>query len=244
MTFVSKSSFFLTGVVAGVTLGAYLTSQFRRQRIRERMRASYLNWLNQQSSQNNRHSSSNDSSTNENQDPSFTQPQLQKPIPATQIKGIPLDHNVDSSSSCGATMRIIASPDIALTSSLHGVHFTLPPKTRTRPREAKGVEIYYVLHGSGVLMRDGGVVDGDSSAVCSGDVTVVNPWSVRWIENKSTRENLTFLRVADGGNHYSEEGYDAVVMTSSSTTTTMDRVMDGIKSMGTVITDHAPRIGK
>ena len=50
------------------------------------------------------------------------------------------------------TLRILASPNIALTSSLYVGYITLPPHSKMMARPSKGVEVYYVLQGTGVLI--------------------------------------------------------------------------------------------
>eukprot|EP00957_Ditylum_brightwellii_P119471 9115061-Ditylum_brightwellii.AAC.1 len=120
---------------------------------------------------------------------------LDVPVPAFSIKGEPIGGE--------AIMRIIADPDTTLTSSLHIGLITLLPGTKMRPRESKGVEVYYILQGTGTLWSDGN----DDYCMSNGDVVVVNPWSVRYMSNKGW-EVLSFLRIADGGTAYKEEGYD------------------------------------
>ena len=72
-----------------------------------------------------------------------------------------------------ASMRILASPNSLISSTLHASQFTLPPGSRTRPREAKGAEFYYVLQGCGIFTTNG---EEQSRTVTKGDVLLVNPW--------------------------------------------------------------------
>jgi len=192
---------FLLGVITGGCVVLTVERIIAKRRIRARMRNSYLAWL--QSSESD--ISDELASSNDVNSPSaLTNNYLHYPTPAQNINYKCLSPEEDLKD---ATLRTISSPMCSLTSSLHTVVICLPGGSQMRSRESKGLEIYYILEGSGYFMRD----NCDEMKVSKGEVFSINPFTVRCLKNKQN-ENLIFIRASDNGEEYcSEVNYDAVI---------------------------------
>eukprot|EP00816_Leptocylindrus_hargravesii_P009127 CAMPEP_0196810396 /NCGR_PEP_ID=MMETSP1362-20130617/10225_1 /TAXON_ID=163516 /ORGANISM="Leptocylindrus danicus, Strain CCMP1856" /LENGTH=279 /DNA_ID=CAMNT_0042185377 /DNA_START=160 /DNA_END=999 /DNA_ORIENTATION=- len=231
---------FAFGIAIGMTIYGIGSSQIRRHRIRERMRASYIAWakrlrqsgtplasmpyaimsyLFQLSLDDNEHDG-----TEANNSLSMTKAAIadhNQVTEALQLKATPI-----GALNCpDATKRILGSPSISLTSTLHCCLITLPSYSRLRSQEARGVEIYYILDGSSVLCRAGE----EDVQIHRGDTFTVNPFVQRHIINKG-RNELVFFRVSDGGSECDDDEYDFVVKLDNARRRTVDLILEGFSA--------------
>jgi len=179
-------------------LYAYIDNKIRRYRIRERTRA----WLYSQQTELifteenidvNKSDFIEEQESKENLDESIGNKNQKDygiliPTPAKNLPSILLSENDEF---VNATMRILACPKMpsALTSSLYVLMITLPFGSKMEMREAKGVEIYYVLQGRGKLFQmvkynfsrdeedeSDQQYEEHVSTINSGKTFLVNPW--------------------------------------------------------------------
>lgn len=205
---------FSVGVVAGLTLGAYLASEVKRNRVKERMRATCSTWLKSMNTD------ESQSSTEDTEETTPLEPNLLDPISSKDIDG----KSIGSSS----LLQILVDPNNALTSNLHSARITLKSGTRTRPRESKGVELFYILQGVGYFSRDGN----EAQKMVANDLVVVNPWTVRSMTNNGSAD-LIFLRICDSGNQCNEEGFDVVAAVESGGT--QKAIRDAMSKIGSAL---------
>lgn len=138
-----------------------------------------------------------------------------------QLETIPIGLNCPN-----ATKRILGSPSLSLTSTLHCCLITIPSNSQLRSREARGVEIYYVLDGSSVLCRD----CEEDVRIRKGDTFIVNPFVQRHVINKG-RNDLVFLRVSDGGSECDDDEFDVVVKLAMARRRTADLVLEAFSML-------------
>lgn len=143
----------------------------------------------------------------------------------------------------------IISPDISL-SSLWVSTICLPPKHELTIQRATGMELFYVLQGTGEWGSQAHVgeekePDSNNSTTIKpirhGDALILEPNSTRWFANTSSTENLILLRSSDAGHLHRKQGYDHVVPSSSRTTAAATSQMSaaltsGIQQMGGYLT--------
>jgi len=194
-----QTTTFTIGLVLGLGVGAYVVVQVRRRRFIERMRSYYHVWVIQQSPRENDTRVANEEGHLKNIQIIKANSHQEKSRIRQLLEG------------SGSTSQLLASPETCLTSTMHASLLTITPQTKTMPREAKGAEIYFVVQGKGNFIVSG---HEPGHSVSVKDVIIINPWSVRAIQNSAMTENLVLIRVADAGSEYDEEGYDAVSPTN------------------------------
>jgi mannose-6-phosphate isomerase-like protein (cupin superfamily) len=138
-------------------------------------------------------------------------------------------------------VREIVSCRTAATRTLHGVTLTVRPGREMSPSRSRGVELYYVLSGSGVVSQQGIV---DTSPIRAGDCFIVDLGKMRWIANPDAiAEDLVLLRVSDGGGPSATGclGFGDVVRLDPnrrSATTTLEAIKDGVRQAHSMARDY------
>ena len=92
----------------------------------------------------------------------------------------------------GTRLRELLHPDkadLALRYSL--AHATLPPGAASTPHQLRTSEVYYLLHGEGLMH-----VGDEATAVRAGHTVYIPPGATQWIENTSDGD-LVFLCIVD-----------------------------------------------
>ena len=127
----------------------------------------------------------------------------------------------------GAFKRTITSPSTALSSTLHISMISLPSYSQTKQQEAKGLEVYVVMDGNGLVYQNE-----ESAQVHSGKSFTINPYSTFCIVNKS-RHELTYLRISDGGESYDNDEFDIAskIISSKKRRKTLDLLLDGLSKL-------------
>jgi mannose-6-phosphate isomerase-like protein (cupin superfamily) len=139
------------------------------------------------------------------------------------------------------SVREIVSSRTASTRCLHGVTVTIRPGREMSPSRSRGVELYYVLSGSGVVSQQGIV---DTSPIRAGDCFVVDLGRMRWIANPDAiAEDLVLLRVSDGGGPGATGcvGFGDVIRLDPnwrSATTTLEAIKDGVRQAHSMARDY------
>lgn len=110
-------------------------------------------------------------------------------------------------SSSDGEVRLLLSPNTALTPSLHVSVVSLQPSCEMSTQRACGVEFYYVLSGTGFFSQQTVV---ETNKISKGDCFVVDSGSMRWIINRGSPEVLLLLRATDGGIRYSSPTNDRI----------------------------------
>lgn len=72
----------------------------------------------------------------------------------------------------GAGLRSLVSPNTAATSTLVCSALSLPPGSQMAPRQAVGVELYYVVQGTGILAKE----NNEEVSIARGEAILVDPW--------------------------------------------------------------------
>lgn len=156
-----------------------------------------------------------------------------------------------------SAVATIISTDISLTSSLWVSTICLPPKHELILERASGMEIFYVLQGTGEWGSQAihtaktesdpeSSIDNSTtirSPIHQGDALILEPTSPRWFANTSATGNLILLRSSDAGHFHRNYDYDRVVSSSSragAVTTAAGQVSatlsSGIQQMGKYVT--------
>jgi mannose-6-phosphate isomerase-like protein (cupin superfamily) len=139
------------------------------------------------------------------------------------------------------SVREVVSCRTAATQTLHGVTLTIRPGREMSPSRSRGVELYYVLSGSGVVSQQGIV---DTSPIRAGDCFVVDLGKMRWIANPDAiAEDLVLLRVSDGGGPSATGclGFGDVVRLDPnrrSATTTLEAIKDGVRQAHSIARNY------
>jgi mannose-6-phosphate isomerase-like protein (cupin superfamily) len=101
-----------------------------------------------------------------------------------------------------------------MSSHLHCVKITLKKKTGLESRKSKGVELFYILSGTGTFCNDMSK-ECDAVDLKVHDHIIIQPNSERSMSNR-TNEDLVFLRITDSSTAYDEDGFETVVPVSVS----------------------------
>ena len=133
------------------------------------------------------------------------------------------------------SIRLIVSPETALTSSLNVSLLTLSPGREIPSTVSTGVEFYYVIDGEGSFSQQGVL---ETAKLHRGDCFVVLPGRFRWISNNNDNSNkntqdLVLLRASDCGIDYNRsQRLDVIRMDPAyKKKNTMDRLRDGLQSV-------------
>ncbi len=138
-------------IALGLGLGAVVLAQVQRIRIKERMRYSFITWLNEGETE--------DGPDNNNQS---------TPIrcgDSNRIKPSFLGEN--------SIMQVIANCNNSVTPNLHCSKVTLKKGTRTAPQKSKGVEVYYILVGTAFFTLN----ESENSSIVADEFIIVDPWT-------------------------------------------------------------------
>lgn len=184
------SNAFAVGIVTGFSLATYIIIAINRHRILERIRHTFRFFLKSQLAQKRIEEQRCEEKT-------FVTSEhiVEKPISVKCIESRCIGEN--------SLIQILVDPNTSLTSSLHSVRITLKSGTCMLPMMAKGVELYYILGGEGMLSRNGG----EGNRMVTGDVITINPWTLRSMSNVGL-DDLVFLRISDAGNNCNDKVFD------------------------------------
>ena len=203
--------------VMGVGFSWALVYELRRSRLHDKLRLLLLSWVR----------------------PSITSIGDSAPKPgecfsllehAKKIKPDP--ENAENECGDSTAVTTIISTDISLTSSLWVSTICLPPKHELIMQRASGMEIFYVLQGTGewgsqAIHNVKSESESESSTnnstdtrtpIQQGDALILEPNSSRWFANASATGNLILLRSSDAGHLHRKHDYDRVVPSSSRAT--------------------------
>ena len=137
------------------------------------------------------------------------------------------------------SIRLIVSPETALTSTLNVALLTLHPGREIPTTKSTGVEFYYVIDGKGSFSQQGVL---ETAQIQAGDCFVVHPGLFRWIanQNEQNQQDLVLLRATDGGVNYSnKQKMDVIRMDAAfRRKDPMQRLRDGLQSMKDFAKDY------
>ncbi|GMI53197.1 hypothetical protein ScalyP_jg133 [Parmales sp. scaly parma] len=113
---------------------------------------------------------------------------------------------------------------------MHAVQLTIPPNSTLLTRPSLSLEMWYVISGSGLFIKNN-----LTNPITSNMVIVVNPSIPRSVKN-ATRSPLVLLRCCDGGKAYDDDDdYDCIAPIQSKKRRSMDFLLTGLSSMGGTI---------
>jgi mannose-6-phosphate isomerase-like protein (cupin superfamily) len=125
-------------------------------------------------------------------------------------------------------VRLLLSPNVAATPSLHVSLVSLQPDCEIPSQKAIGVEFYYVVSGTGSFSQQGVV---ETTPLRKGDCFVVDVGNMRWISSKGAKDELLLLRATDGGNQYNSPSVDRIRHDPNHKVTSIGKITNRIRQV-------------
>lgn len=221
-----RAFFFLFPAVMGMGFSWIIGYELRCSRIHDKLRLRIIRWF-----QPNLHSSTSASSPS----PGISFSVLNY-VSEQRRQG-----DVKSKTDNMHFLATLISTDISLTSSLWVTTITIPPQHWLTTKNASGLEVYYVLCGSGEWGSADGKQKGSAEAkpIHQGEALIVKPQCPRWFGNPVNTSDLVLLRASDAGNLHRTLHYDQVVPVSS----TDGRATTAANRLGSALTFGIKQVG-